>query len=203
VGKRGFDHGGANPQQPNKRLNFFYSRQKCRQRIRFLHQLDLLLDHSIIFVVRLHFPYVRWSEPVHKRNPCVMPGILTLEDSYSFSQVIYNFISATLAMHLVSLIMTFIMISNVRFKYTAVGISLFNSGRKEIQVFFYLYATSIVSEILVISGIVPFSSTAYPFFVAFHSSIVLSTLWCLFFNGFVPFQFIEDGTAMSMWVLYT
>ena len=90
--------------------------------------------------------------------------------------------------------MTVIMIMNVRFKYTAIG-------RKEIQMFFYLYAVSLLTNFLVISGIVTFDSDAYRYFVALDSSISLATLWCLFMNGIVPFQFIEDGTPLSLWLL--
>ncbi|KAI8898589.1 chitin synthase III catalytic subunit [Globomyces pollinis-pini] len=101
---------------------------------------------------------------------------------------------ATLVIHIIALIMTAIMISHIKFKFTAVG-------RKEIVLFFYLYAVTIVAEFLVISGIIPFSSSLYPYFVATHSSLAISTLWCLFVNGFVPFQFIEDGTPKSLWLL--
>ena len=67
--------------------------------------------------------------------------------------------------------------------------------------FFYLYAASIISNLLVISGLVTFSSDTYRYFVALDASISLATLWCLFMNGIVPFQFIEDGTALSLWLL--
>jgi hypothetical protein len=98
-------------------------------------------------------------------------------------------------MHIVALAMTSIMISHIKFKYTAVG-------RKEIVMFFYMFAATILVDFFVISGIIPFSSSVYPYFVALHSAMILSTLWCLFLNGFVPFQFIEDGTAMSLWVFF-
>jgi hypothetical protein len=91
--------------------------------------------------------------------------------------------------------MTSIMISHIKFKYTAVG-------RKEIVIFFYMYSATILLDFLVISGIIPFSSEVYPFFVAAHSAMIISTLWCLFLNGFVPFQFIEDGTTLSLWVYF-
>jgi hypothetical protein len=101
---------------------------------------------------------------------------------------------ATLCMHIVAMIMTSIMISHIKFKYTAVG-------RKEIVLFFYMYAATVFVDFLVISGIIPFASNVYPYFAALHSSMIFATLWCLFLNGFVPFQFIEDGTPMSTWVL--
>ncbi|KAJ3302205.1 Chitin synthase, class 7 [Kappamyces sp. JEL0829] len=101
---------------------------------------------------------------------------------------------AVLIMHLITLAMTVIMIAHVRFKYTAVG-------RKEILLFFYLYVALTVVEFLTISGIIPLSSSVYPYFTAIHTSLVVTLFWCLFFNGFVPFQFVEDGTPLSMWAL--
>lgn len=101
---------------------------------------------------------------------------------------------STLIAILVALIMTAVMISNIKFKYTAVG-------RKEILLFFYLYAATLILEFFSISGIVPLSSTVFPFIVAIHTGLIITTFWALFLNGFVPFQFIEDGTRLSLLVL--
>nr|KAJ3419753.1 Chitin synthase, class 7 [Polyrhizophydium stewartii] len=51
------------------------------------------------------------------------------------------------------------------------------------------------------SGIVPTASPAYPYFAAIHIGLGMATLWALFVNGFVPFQWIDDGTPMSLWTL--
>ncbi|KAJ3254022.1 Chitin synthase, class 7 [Boothiomyces macroporosus] len=101
---------------------------------------------------------------------------------------------ATLVVHVVALVMTSIMISHIKFKYTAVG-------RKEIVMFFYMYAATIVVEFITISGIIPLASSVYPYAAAVHTSMILATFWTLFMNAFVPFQFIEDGTALSLWVV--
>ena len=51
--------------------------------------------------------------------------------------------------------MTFIMIYNIRRKYTAVG-------RKEMVLFFYTYAANLVFDILLLSNIISSGSAIYP-----------------------------------------
>ncbi|EIE80593.1 hypothetical protein RO3G_05298 [Rhizopus delemar RA 99-880] len=77
---------------------------------------------------------------------------------------------STLIIDVVAIIMTMIMIYHIRSKYTAV-----------------------------VTGIIPTSSTAYPWFAAIHIGLTCSTFWCLLLNGFVGFQFAEDGTPLSLW----
>lgn len=101
---------------------------------------------------------------------------------------------ATLVILLIALIMTFIMILNIKSKYTAVG-------RKEILFFFYLYSATILTEFLVLSGIIATATNLYPYFAAAYVSFTLTTLYALLFNGFVGFQWIEDGTPLSLWSL--
>ncbi|KAJ3317421.1 Chitin synthase, class 7 [Blyttiomyces sp. JEL0837] len=90
--------------------------------------------------------------------------------------------------------MTGIMIYHIKSKYTAVG-------RKEIVMFFYLYALTTIVEFLLVSGIIPTASTPYPYFAAAHVGLTVATLWSLLFNGFVGFQWAEDGTPLSLWSL--
>ncbi|TPX58752.1 hypothetical protein SpCBS45565_g07923 [Spizellomyces sp. 'palustris'] len=99
---------------------------------------------------------------------------------------------ATLVIHLIALVMTGIMIYHIKTKYTAVG-------RKEIVMFFYMYFVTIVLEFFVISGIIPTAHSSYPYFAAAHIAMVITTLWCLLLNGFVGFQWAEDGTSLSLW----
>ncbi|KAI8898528.1 chitin synthase III catalytic subunit-domain-containing protein [Globomyces pollinis-pini] len=101
---------------------------------------------------------------------------------------------ATLGIHIIAFIMTVVMISNINVKYTAVG-------REEMVIFFYMYAMLTVLEFFVISGLIPKNLSIQPVFVAAHSALVTATLFCLFMNGFVPFQFMEDGSARSLWTL--
>lgn len=66
----------------------------------------------------------------------------------------FLFEPAVIIIQILGLVMTAIMISHTKFKYTAVG-------RKEIVLFFYMYAATIIAEFFVISGIIPFASTIY------------------------------------------
>ncbi|CAI2172702.1 10262_t:CDS:2, partial [Funneliformis geosporum] len=81
---------------------------------------------------------------------------------------------ATIIIHVIALIMTSIMIYHIKSKYTAV-------------------------ELLLVSGIIPTASKVYPYFTAAHISLITATFWCLLLNGFVGFQFAEDGTPLSLW----
>jgi len=96
--------------------------------------------------------------------------------------------------HIVAIIMTAIMIFHIRGKYTAVG-------RKEIVTFFYMYAVIEVLAFLLDSGIIPTYSPAYLWFAAVYTGLISATYCCLLINGFVGFQFAEDGTPLSLWLL--
>ena len=104
------------------------------------------------------------------------------------------FQAATCFAHLGALIMTLIMVFHVRSKYTAVG-------RKEILHFFYLYMSLTIISLILDSGVIPFSSSVYPYFVAVQQGFAFATVWCLFVNGFVGFQLVEDGTTLIIWLL--
>ncbi|KAI7907129.1 chitin synthase III catalytic subunit [Cokeromyces recurvatus] len=99
---------------------------------------------------------------------------------------------STLIMDVVAIIMTMIMIYHIRSKYTAVG-------RQEIVMFFYMYMLTALLDMLLVTGIIPISSSAYPWFTAIYIGLTCSTYWCLLLNGFVGFQFAEDGTPLSLW----
>ncbi|EPB91529.1 hypothetical protein HMPREF1544_01660 [Mucor circinelloides 1006PhL] len=99
---------------------------------------------------------------------------------------------STLIIDVVAIIMTMIMIYHIRSKYTAVG-------RQEIVMYFYMYMLTTLLDMLLVTGIIPTSSSAYPWFTAIHIGCICSTYWCLLLNGFVGFQFAEDGTPLSLW----
>jgi len=99
---------------------------------------------------------------------------------------------ATIIIHIIALIMTSIMIYHIKSKYTAVG-------RKEIVMFFYLYMMVTFLELLLVSGIIPTAANIYSYFTAAHIGLITATFWCLLLNGFVGFQFAEDGTPLSLW----
>jgi len=90
--------------------------------------------------------------------------------------------------------MTAIMIYHIRSKYTAVG-------RKEIVTFFWLYALIELLAIFLDSGVIPTSNVVYTWFAAIYTGLVAATYACLLINGFVGFQFAEDGTPLSLWLL--
>ncbi|KAI0063234.1 hypothetical protein BV25DRAFT_1824824 [Artomyces pyxidatus] len=101
---------------------------------------------------------------------------------------------STCFVHIVAIIMTAIMIYHIRSKYTAVG-------RKEIVTFFYLYAIIELLAIFLDSNIIPTANASYPWFAAVYTGLVAATYTCLLINGFVGFQFAEDGTPLSLWLL--
>lgn len=71
-----------------------------------------------------------------------------------FSFILF-FFSATCFVHIVAIIMTGIMILHIRSKYTAVG-------RKEIIMFFWLYACISLLAMFLDSGVIPTSNVVYP-----------------------------------------
>ncbi|KAG1753079.1 chitin synthase III catalytic subunit-domain-containing protein [Suillus occidentalis] len=101
---------------------------------------------------------------------------------------------STCFVHIVAIIMTAIMIYHIRSKYTAVG-------RKEIVMFFWLYMVIELLAMFLDSGIIPTSNVSYPWFAAVYTGLVAAAYCCLLINGFVGFQFAEDGTPLSLWLL--
>ncbi|KZT09058.1 chitin synthase export chaperone [Laetiporus sulphureus 93-53] len=101
---------------------------------------------------------------------------------------------ATGFIHIVAIIMTAVMIFHIRSKYTAVG-------RKEILLFFYLYAIIELLALFLDSAIIPTANVSYPWFAAAYTGLVAAAYVCLLINGFVGFQFAEDGTPVSLWLL--
>ncbi|KAL1952369.1 hypothetical protein VTO73DRAFT_1518 [Trametes versicolor] len=101
---------------------------------------------------------------------------------------------STAFVHVVAIFMTGIMIFHIRSKYTAVG-------RKEILMFFYLYAIIELLAFFLDSAIIPTANVSYPWFAAVYTGLVAGAYTCLLINGFVGFQFAEDGTPLSLWLL--
>lgn len=86
------------------------------------------------------------------------------------------------------------MIYHIRSKYTAVG-------RKEIVMFFWMYMVIELLAMFLDSGIIPTANVSYPWFAAFYTGLIAAAYCCLLINGFVGFQFAEDGTPLSLWLL--
>lgn len=130
-------------------------------------------------------------------NICPLVGEKVMPECYSRNLEINNvliFQGATLFMGFIALIMTIIMIFHIKSKYTAVG-------RKEVVIFFYLYCIYIILEMIVSSGIVPMSASYYYWFVASYVGVVGATCTTLLVSGLVSFQWIEDGTPKSLWMV--
>ncbi|KAI9296204.1 hypothetical protein K502DRAFT_337322 [Neoconidiobolus thromboides FSU 785] len=111
--------------------------------------------------------------------------------SMSFGSAVI-FEVAALIVFVVTLILCIFMIYSIKTKYTAIG-------RKEMVIFFYLYMLQVCFEFVLLSGIIPTYHVIYPYFAAAHVGLITACCWSLFLNGFVGFQFIEDGTALSLW----
>jgi len=75
-----------------------------------------------------------------------------------------NHPTATCFVHIVAIIMTAIMILHIRSKYTAVG-------RKEIVMFFWMYAAISLLAMLLDSGVIPTANVAYPVCNSFFISL--------------------------------
>ena len=84
-----------------------------------------------------------------------------------------------------------IIILNIRQKYTAIG-------RSEYLYFFELTLLLILFTLVVDCGVSPPGSTSYPYFVAAQIGFAGACCWSLLINGFLGFNFWEDGTAKSM-----
>lgn len=102
---------------------------------------------------------------------CAIHVISRLEESFCFSQVLYINL-AVITIDIIAISMTFIMIRNIKSKYTAVG-------RKEIVMFFYLYFLNCLLELLLVSNIISFSSPVYNVIIVFSSILRLFILQAL------------------------
>ncbi|CAE7228928.1 unnamed protein product [Rhizoctonia solani] len=129
---------------------------------------------------------------------CPILGEFGLEpECYSRNVMLGSYVlfqPAVLFVHILALAMTGIMILHIRSKYTAVG-------RKEILTFFYLYSIVELLAIFLDTQIIPTANNAYPWIAAIYTGLVAATYCCLLINGFIGFQFAEDGTPLSIWGL--
>lgn len=83
--------------------------------------------------------------------------------------------------------------------------------------FFYLYAIIELLALFLDSGVIPTANVSYPvstlyfhciasystcrqYFAAAYTGFVAAAYVALLINGFVGFQFAEDGTPVSLWV---
>jgi len=67
--------------------------------------------------------------------------------------------------------------------------------------FFWMYMLIQFLSLFLDSGVIPTANVSYPWFAAVYSGLVSAIYCCLLINGFVGFQFAEDGTPVSLWLL--
>ncbi|KAF2792158.1 hypothetical protein K505DRAFT_57422 [Melanomma pulvis-pyrius CBS 109.77] len=70
-------------------------------------------------------------------------------------------------------------------------------GRREMQLFLLGYVLVEICEIFTIGGF-PLNNDARRAFSAVHIAAIVATLWVLMLNGFVGYQLLDDGTAVSI-----
>ena len=71
---------------------------------------------------------------------------------------------------------------------------------REMQLFLAGYVLVEICEIFSIGGF-PLNSATRRAFSAVHIAAIVATLWVLMLNGFVGYQLLDDGTAVSMGLL--
>ncbi|KAI0258984.1 chitin synthase III catalytic subunit [Gloeopeniophorella convolvens] len=49
------------------------------------------------------------------------------------------------------------------------------------------------------SNIIPTANSSYPWLMTVYTGLVAAAYCFLLINGFVGFQFAEDGTLLSLW----
>lgn len=115
---------------------------------------------------------------------------------YSRNVALQNFLlfqPSVLAVNLSAIVMTTNMIIQIKNKYTAVG-------RKEMVIFFYLYLINVILEMFLVTNIIPLSTSLYKYFTAAYVGSSTACFGILLLNGFVGFQWTEDGTRASVWI---
>ncbi|KAI8849895.1 chitin synthase III catalytic subunit [Chytridium lagenaria] len=103
---------------------------------------------------------------------------------------------AVLLVYIVAVLMTLLMIFHVRNKYTGVG-------RKEMTPVFYFYAAAVLVDLFLVAGIVDATVSYYKYIVAAQIALTFATAWTLFVNSFVGFQWMEDGTLISVILVWS
>lgn len=75
-----------------------------------------------------------------------------------------------------------------------------NCGR-EMQIFLFGYIVIEICEIFTVGGF-PLNGGVRRAFSAVHIAAVVATLWILMMNGAVGYQLIDDGTPLSMGLIF-
>jgi len=75
-------------------------------------------------------------------------------------------------------------------------------GRREIQLFLLGYLVIEICEIFTIGGIPGLSNDVRKGFTAVHIATIAATSWILLMNAFVGYQILDDGTPLSMGLIF-
>ncbi|WEW61782.1 hypothetical protein PRK78_007278 [Emydomyces testavorans] len=70
-------------------------------------------------------------------------------------------------------------------------------GRREIQIFLIGFAVIQLCEIFTVGGF-PLDDKVRKGFTAVHLAAIVATIWMLFINALVGYQFLDDGTPISI-----
>lgn len=146
---------------------------------------------------RSPLPLCALVKPLASSSSSTYPGILA--QCYSRSVVIANtmvFEIGTAFLNIVNLVLILLIIYLVKLRYTSVA-------RKEMTYFFWCLFASVLSSLIVDTGVCPPSSTAYAFFVSLQHATSALTSWSLLYAGICGFGLWEDGTRKSMLTLIT
>lgn len=76
-----------------------------------------------------------------------------------------------------------------------------DSCRREMQIFLLGYIVIEICEIFTVGGF-PLDGAVRRAFSAVHIAAVVATLWILMMNGAVGYQLIDDGTPLSMGLIF-
>lgn len=74
-------------------------------------------------------------------------------------------------------------------------------GRREMQIFLLGYIVIEICEIFTVGGF-PLDGAVRRGFSAVHIAAVVATLWILMMNGAVGYQLIDDGTPLSLFLIF-
>ncbi|KAF2156173.1 hypothetical protein K461DRAFT_275289 [Myriangium duriaei CBS 260.36] len=74
-------------------------------------------------------------------------------------------------------------------------------GRREMQLFLLGYIIISICEIFTVGGF-PLNGTARRIFTAIHIAAVTATSWILMMNGAVGYQLLDDGTPLSIGLIF-
>lgn len=70
-------------------------------------------------------------------------------------------------------------------------------------IFFYIYLFCVLLELLLVTQIVPISFVWHKYFTAAQIGMITAAFGTLLLNGFIGFQWTEDGTRTSVWSFRT